>query len=118
MEAAPKSFWPDSGTVEPDPATHRVSTFDDLGWRDWADLIRIFTRAGIPLPIADQMQTWELAAAVGADLGPTIDEQKLADIAEAEKDTLAERQRRVAEVQARRAGKGLPSSSMRPADGA
>lgn len=110
METTPKSFWPDTpGVTEPDPTTHRVSTFDDLGWRDWADLIRIFTRAGIPLPQADRMEMWELAAAVGADLGPTIDEQKLVDIAEQEKETLEARMAKVAEVQARQRGKQVTS---------
>lgn len=78
MEDAPKSFWGEPGPV--DGSTHRLSEYDDIGLREEADLIHMFTRAGVPLREAEDMELWELAAATGAYLGPTLDEARVQEV--------------------------------------
>lgn len=78
MEDAPKSFWGDPGPV--DGSKHRLSEYDDIGLREEADLIHLFTKAGVPLREAEGMELWELAAATGAYLGPTMDEARIQEV--------------------------------------
>lgn len=78
MEDAPKSFWGEPGPV--DGSKHRISEYDEIGLREEADLIHMFTKAGIRLADADETELWELAAATGAYLGPTLDEARVQEV--------------------------------------
>ena len=62
MADPPKSFW---GPVELDPENTWVTAYDGTPFAVEADIIYHTTRAGIPLPLADEYELWELYSALG-----------------------------------------------------
>lgn len=105
MEDAPKSFWGRAaGPV--DGSKHRISEYDEIGLREEADLIHLFTKAGIRLADADEMELWELAAATGAYLGPTLDEARVQEVYADEERIRVEQIRRAKERQERQRSSG------------
>ena len=69
MAERPKSFFKDPHRVTDQDLPHEgewVTAYDHLpDLKVEAELIHILHRAGIPLHHADQLELWELAAAVG-----------------------------------------------------
>jgi hypothetical protein len=47
--------------------TRPPSKLDGIGWRGEAELYRVLLRVGIPPPVADEMELWQLGAVLGAD---------------------------------------------------
>ena len=82
MAEPPKSFW-GGGVV--DPETSWVSEYDEIGLRAEADIIRLSARAGIPLVYAEQMELWEIAAALNLDLVETVQTRTIREIDEKQK---------------------------------
>lgn len=54
-----------------------LSHLDDLGLRAEADLIYHIALAGIPLPVAETMELWELAAARGLHYTESLQEKNI-----------------------------------------
>lgn len=59
-----------------------VSALDSVGLRDEADIIRLAARRSIPLPVAEEYELWELAAACDMDLIGTESQVKGQELAE------------------------------------
>lgn len=57
-----------------------LSALDDIGLRQEADLIYHIALAGIPLPVAESMELWELAAARGLHYTETLQEKNVRDV--------------------------------------
>jgi len=54
-----------------------LSALDDIGLRSEADIIYLAALAGIPLPTAEGMELWELAAAKGMHYTETLQEHNI-----------------------------------------
>ena len=62
MAESPKSFW---GNRDLDPENTWLTAYDGTPLAQEADIIYYITRAGIPLPLADNYELWELSSALG-----------------------------------------------------
>jgi len=104
LEESPKSFWGDPNPI--DPAEVWVTQYDEDGTRAEAEIIRLAQRNGLPLPVADTMELWEVAAACGVGWIETLAERDTREINERQEkyweETQEQRMKIMAEAAERR----------------
>lgn len=80
-----------------------LSHLDDIGLRVEADLIYHIALAGIPLPVAEGMELWELAAARGLHYTESLQDKNIREVDEAQKEYYEETREQREALMARQA---------------
>jgi len=80
-----------------------LSALDDIGLRGEADIIYLAALAGIPLPVAEGMELWELAAAKGMHYTETLQEHNIRETNAEQEKVWEETQAQSLEILARQA---------------
>lgn len=90
MEESPKSLWLERSDPI-DPSLQWVTHYDDMPWlQREAEIINICQRGGLPLPIADDMELWEIAAALGMHRIETLEERDNREIVQTKQEYFEE----------------------------
>lgn len=105
MEEYPKSFWAERERV--DSSSQWVTHLDDLpAFKLAAEIIHACSLRGLPPPIADEMELWEMAAYLGLHRIETLEERENREIVETKKEyweeTETQRKAKLADYSARR----------------
>lgn len=105
MEEGPKSFWSDRERV--DTSQQWVTHYDSKPvLAQEAEIIHAMSYRNLPLPIAEDMELWEIASYLGLHRIETLEDHEKREIVEAKQEywneTASERMERLADYSARR----------------